>query len=80
MLEMVICMNDDKITSEKKYQLDGIYSTINHTFQTVGLPRMDDDSGSLVFHDCGRTRDFSLFGRIVNTLKRQTWFMDNVFV
>ena len=25
-------------------------------------------------------RDFSLFGQIVNTLKRQAWFMDNVSV
>ena len=25
-------------------------------------------------------RDFSLFGRIVNTLKRHAWFMDNVSV
>ena len=48
--------------------------------QTLGLPRMEDGSGALVFRDCGRARDFSLFGRIVNTLKRQTWFMDNVSV
>ena len=39
MLKMVIRMNDDKITAENKYRLDGIYNTINHTFQTVGLPR-----------------------------------------
>ena len=80
MLKMVIRMNDDKITAENKYRLDGNYNTINHTFQTVGLPRMEDGSGALVFRDCGRARDFSLFGRIVNTLKRQTWFMDNVSV
>ena len=80
MLKMVIRMNDDKITAENKYRLDGIYNTINHTFQTVGLPRMEDGSGALVFRDCGRARYFSLFGRIVNTLKRQTWFMDNVSV
>ena len=36
MLKMVIRMNDDKITAENKYRLDGIYNTINHTFQTVG--------------------------------------------
>ena len=80
MLKMVIRMNDDKITTENKYRLDGIYSTINHTFQTVGIPRMDDGSGALVFCDCGRAKDFSLFGRIVNALKRQNWFMDNVSV
>lgn len=84
MLKMVIRMNDDKITAENKYRLEGIYSTINHTFQTVGLPRMEDGSGALVFRDCGRARDFSLFGRIVNTLKRRhgSWimFLCGVFV
>ena len=38
MLKMVIRMNDDKITAENKYRLDGIYNTINHTFQTVAFP------------------------------------------
>ena len=46
MLKMVIRMNDDKITAENKYRLDGIYNTINHTFQTVGLPRMEDGAGA----------------------------------
>lgn len=73
-------MDDDKIVTEKKYHLDGIYSTINNTFLTVGLPHIEDSSGALVYCDCGRARDFSLFGKIVNTLKNQTWFMDNVSV
>lgn len=80
MLKMMIRMDDDKITTEKKYHLDGIYSTINNTFLTVGLSHIEDGSGTLVYRDCGRARDFSLFGKIVNTLKRQTWFMDNVAV
>ena len=80
MLKMMIRMDDDKITTEKKYHLDSIYSTINNTFLMVGLPRIEDDSGALVYRDCGRARDFSLFGKIVNTLKKQTWFMDNVAV
>ena len=80
MLKMIIRMNDDKIRAENKYHLDGIYSTLNNTSHTAGLPRMEDDSGALVYWDCGRARDFSLFGKIVNTLKRQAWFMDNVVV
>ena len=36
MLKMMIRMDDDKITTEKKYHLDGIYSTINNTFLTMG--------------------------------------------
>ena len=80
MLKMMIRMNDDKIIKEKKYHLDGIYSTINNTFLTMGFPRVEDGSDALVYRDCGRARDFSLFGKIVNTLKKQTWFMDNVAV
>ena len=80
MLKMRIRMDDDKIMTEKKYYLDGIYSTINNTFLTMGLLRIEDGSGALVYRDCGRTRDFSLFGKIVNTLKKQAWFMDNVAV
>ncbi|HIY00462.1 MAG TPA: hypothetical protein IAA26_01215 [Candidatus Blautia faecipullorum] len=80
MLKMIIRMNDEKITAEKKYHLDSIYHTLNHTFQTVGLPRMEDSSGALVYRDCGRSKDFGLFGKVVNTLKRQNWFMDNVAV
>ena len=80
MLKMMIRMGDDKITTEKKYHLDGIYSTINNTFLTMGLLRIEDGSGAFVYRDCGRTRDFSLFGKIVNTLKKQAWFMDNVAV
>lgn len=80
MLKMIIRMNDDKIIAENKYHLDGIYSTLNNVFHTAGLPRMEDGSGALVYRDCGRARDFSLFGKIVNTLKRQAWFMDNVSV
>ncbi len=80
MLKMMIRMNDDKITTEKKYHLDGIYSTINNTFLTMRLSRFEDGSGALIYRDCGRTEDFSLFGKIINTLKKQTWFMDNVAV
>lgn len=80
MLKMIIRMDENKIITEKKYHLDGIYHTINNAFRTVGLLRIEDGSGDLVYRDCGRTRDFSLFGKIVNTLKKQTWFMDNVSV
>ncbi len=34
----------------------------------------------MIYRDYGRAGDFSLFGKIANTLKRQAWFMDNVSV
>ncbi len=80
MLKMIIRMDDNKITNEQKYQLDSIYNTINHAIQDAGLPRMEDASGALVYRDCGRAKDFSLFGWFVYGLKKQAWFMDYVSV
>ena len=73
-------MDDDKITTEKKYHLDGIYSAINNTFLTVGLPRIEDGSGALVYRDFGRANDFSLFGTLFIYLKKLSCVMDNVAV
>ncbi|MCI8418630.1 MAG: hypothetical protein HFI33_14240 [Lachnospiraceae bacterium] len=78
MLKMIIRMDDNKINIEKKYRLDGIYKAIDNTFLKMGLPRMEDTSGSLVYCDNGHTTDYGRFGKIVNTLKRQPWFMENV--
>lgn len=80
MLRMIIQMNDNKIAAENKYRLDGIYSTIDKAFSSVGLKREKDQDGALVYRDRGRAQDFSLFGRIVNAFKKQEWFMDNVAV
>lgn len=80
MLKMIIRMDDDKINIEKKYRLDGIYRTIDSIFVKMGLPRMEDSSGSLVYRDNGHAKDYGRFGKIVNTLKKQAWFMDNVAV
>ncbi|RZT01195.1 hypothetical protein [Cuneatibacter caecimuris] len=80
MLKMIIRMDDNKINAEKIYHLDCIYHTIDQAFHSAGLPRMEDRSGALVYRDCGRAVDFGLFGKIVNALKRQAWFMDNVAV
>lgn len=80
MLKMIIRMNDDKINIEKKYRLDGIYQTIDSTFSQMGFPRIEDGSGSLVYRDNGHERDYGRFGKIVNTFKKQAWFMDNVDV
>lgn len=78
MLKMIIRMDDYKINTEKKYRLDGIYKTLDNAFLKMGLPRIEDSSGSLVYRDNGHIADYGRFGKIVNTLKRQPWFMENV--
>lgn len=78
MLKMVIRMNDDKIIMEKKYKLEAIYSTIDNAFMKMGLPRQAAETNRLIYCDNGNAKDYGRFGRIVNMLKYQTWFMDNV--
>lgn len=78
MLKMVIRMDRNKIIIENKYKIEGIYSTIDNAFMQMGFPRQVSDADILVYHDNGNARDYGRFGRIVNTLKRQTWFIENV--
>ena len=45
---------------------------------------MDDEkihaeqTGTLFYRDNGRARDYGRFGVVVNSLKKQPWFMDKV--
>ena len=41
---------------------------------------MEDASGALLYRDSGNARDYGRFGKVVNTLKKQPWFMENVSV
>ena len=70
MLKMLIQMDDNKITAEQKYPLDGIYTTIDRVFLAAGLPRVEDASGALVYRDCGRDR--AMIPTIPTTLTKRT--------
>ena len=80
MLMMKIEMNADKIQAEKRYTLSSINRTIESAFSQMQLRKVEDASGALLYRDTGSARDYGRFGRVVNTLKKQSWFMDNVSV
>lgn len=63
MLKMLIRMNNKKIVIEKKYRLEGINTTIDDIFTKMGLLRMENTSGVLVYRDNGSKRDYGWFGR-----------------
>lgn len=71
-------MDQTKIVIEKKYKLENIYSTIDNAFIQMGFPIQTSEKDTLIYCDNGSARDYGRFGRIVNTLKRQTWFIENV--
>lgn len=80
MLMMKIEMNADKIQAEKRYTLSSINRTIESAFSQMQLRKVEDASGALLYRDTGNARDYGRFGRVVNSLKKQSWFMDNVSV
>lgn len=80
MLMMKIEMNTDKIQAEQRYTLSAINRTIESAFAQMQLRKVEDVSGALMYRDSGNARDYGRFGKVVNTLKKQPWFMDNVSV
>ncbi|MDL2302147.1 hypothetical protein LJC58_07320 [Lachnospiraceae bacterium OttesenSCG-928-D06] len=78
MLKMVISLNDNKINTEGKYKSASIYNAIDNAFLQMGLRRISDETNRLQYCDNGDARDYGRFGKIVNTLKRQPWFLDNI--
>ena len=80
MLKMIIRMDEKKIHVEKKYCLEEMYGLLDHAFDEMGLPKIPDETGNLVYTDRGRSEDYANFGVLVNALKKQSWFMDNVTV
>ena len=80
MLKMIIRLNEDKIKNENIYRLDGIYKAIHSAFAQMDFSRVYDGTDAMIYHDNGDSKDFAKFGRIVNTLKKKDWFLDNVLV
>ena len=77
MLKMIIRLNEEKILNEKIYRLDGMYKAIHSAFKQMGFPRIYDTNNAIIYCDKGDSKDFAKFGRIINTLKKKDWFLDN---
>ena len=80
MLMMKIEMNTDKIQAEQRYTMSAINRTIESAFAQMQLRKVEDASGALLYRDSGNARDHGRFRKVVNTLKKQPWFMENVSV
>lgn len=78
MLKMMICMDCNKVNIGKKYSIDAIHSTIDSMFEKLELLCQEKTPELRVYRGNGDAKDYGRFGRIVNILKRQEWFMDNV--
>ena len=80
MLMMRIGLDAGKIDAEAQYSLAAMRHTIESAFDSMGLQKTVDGGDDIVYRGTGSSRDYGRFGKIVNTLKKQPWFMDNISV
>lgn len=80
MLMMRIGLDAGKINAEAQYSLTAMRHTIESAFDSMGLQKAADEGDDIVYRGTGSSRDYGRFGKIVNTLKKQPWFMDNISV
>ena len=80
MLVMRIGLNAGKINTDAQYSITAMRRTIESAFDSMVLQKANDESDDIVYLGTGSSRDYGRFGKIVNTLKKQPWFMDNISV
>lgn len=76
MMKMLIRLDSAKIVSEAAYSENAIYSAIEGIFLKMGYTGKSEDAG-VMYYGSDSPRDFGCFGRAVNTLKKQEWFLPN---
>jgi hypothetical protein len=75
MIKMQIKMDEDKIRREKKYDSEKLHNAIDQFM--IGKLHLTKSEDGFYLGD-GNGRDFSYFGLAFNTLRKKTWFVDNV--
>ena len=78
MLKLEIKLNEHKIKSEHKYEVENIYITLEQSFLKYDIPMTREEDGTLVFCGKGHARDYGAFGAVITLLKDKSWFMDYV--
>lgn len=73
MLMMKIRMNE-----QPRYSIAAMSRSIDSAFAQMGLLKNETAVDALTYQGSGSERDYGRFGRVVNTLKKQAWFMENV--
>lgn len=78
MLKLEIKLDEEKIHSDGKYVPDSLYKTLVNLFSNYQLDCSTEPDGTLFFVGRGQARDYGSFGKLITTLKNQSWFMEYV--
>ena len=74
MLKFEIAFDENKVLSEKKYNLEKMYNLIDSCFADYNLKKIDKG----VYCDCGMDKDFANMWNIVWALADVKWFEECV--
>ena len=77
-MKMIIRIDENKVVKEEKWKLDDIYKTIDFVFEGLKLRCAKDKSNLLTCYGRKDEKDFARFGKVVNILKREDWFLENL--
>ena len=78
MLEFEIKLSDERIASEGKYKLESVYDNLCQIFTDAGFLNKQLADGTWLFTGSGDDEDYDNLGKLISTLRNETWFMDNV--
>ena len=77
MFRILIKIDDNKVKTEQKYNLEEIYSIITEVFQKLDLLQLESEPGILLYGDRGRDCDYSYFGLAIREFKNEKWFLES---
>lgn len=77
MYKMIICLNENKIINEGKLDINHLYEKLDSIFSKRGFV-LSFDNKQRVYSGTNSSSDYPNLGVILNGLKKQEWFVDNI--
>ena len=78
MLKLEIKLDEEKIREEGRYTPDDLYHILIQAFAKQKIRSVLEPDGSISFVGGGHPRDYGCFGKLITSLKTQSWFMEYV--
>lgn len=79
MYKMIICLNEEKIKNNNEFNLSTLYEKLNSIFAKRGFS-VSLDGERHVYSGTDSSADYPNLGIILNGLKKQEWFVNNISV
>ncbi len=75
MIKMEVVMNDEKISADDKFDLQGVYDVVRKVYEDEGLKYNAEDK---CFYGNDDEHDLAKFFICANKLEECNWFLQNV--